>query len=524
MYPWQEVMSRNISSANFLSDSFIVEDEWTLPKSVLAIVLISLIIKLFLINLNKGEYTDGIIQLQLWSSPVVFFPPGYSALVWLVDQAIGNLLMSGRLVSIFASVAGLWMFYYLARWVLNDRDPAVWATLFLSLSPIFNRWSLRVMTDALFLTFFIICCIYSLKIVIDKRSYVTKLIFFTGCATLVRYQGLFFVPFILYGIWINKNATANKAKSIYTYIYGVASLLPWLAVGWWLFARGFGHTQQFIDRASHGFWVTLTVYYAMFETFLLYWPWAVTYSLFALGIVGLMNSFNANTRYKEFLIFFALTAAVFLVVQSCFLSYQYRYLLPLVPLWCIVSARGWGVFLRSERWSPWKKPVMYLILLNLLGMTGAVWRLQRDTFGDLAESAEFLNSAKYERAAKPDTRVLSDEIYRDGIYNVKMKFWANQFSQQNHDILLYSETSLRVGDVLILHNCYSDLERVKEQLDERFQYTVLHTWNNYRTVPLLPDIMVFPTGVPLTSNPPCMAFRFTTQNYYSVALQLTAEK
>ena len=499
-----------------------------IPRPAGVIVLVSLILKGSLISLNAAEYTDGIIQLRLWESPVVFFAPGFSLLASAVGLLTGDELLAGRLVSILASVITLILFYRLAGLVLNNEKEAFWATLFLALSPVFNRWSLRVMTDSLFLMFFTLCAYHYAALRLNPRQSPFRLLGWTGLATLVRYQGLFFLPFALFWVWKRKESW-NRAKTFRPMAGIFVSFVPWLLLGLWIGLRGFGHVEQFVERGSFSPWVMLTQYYLMFETFVLYWPWAVTYGLFALGVIGYVSLIKTGETGTGFVGLSCIAAVVFLVVQSCFLSFQYRYLLPLLPFWCIAAARGWSI---SGGWianSRIRTSVGALVLANLALMTAAVLILQRATFGDLADSARFLRSAKFQRLTSPDVRVLSDEFYREGVYNVKMRFWAGEDFEKKSSIEWYYATPPRPGDVVIFHNTYTSLETMeseKKRLEEQFDLAVLQIWRGqtwggpYVTIPLLPDIMVHPASPPLTSNPQCMAFRFFPQYYYSVALLL----
>ena len=508
----------------------------SIPLPVALVILGSLVLKLFLIQLNQGEYTDGIIQLQLWETPVVFFPPGYTFLARWLNRWVGDLLMAGRLVSIFASVASLVVFYGFAQRVLACDREAFWATLFLALSPIFNRWSLRVMTDSLFCFLFIANCALFIDALYNPKRSLAWLVGLTGISTLVRYQGLFFLLCILFLVlrkrfklnylYIDETDTFdnNKSSSLFLrLITYLLSLLPWLILGWWIGHRGFGHTAQFVERASNGFWITLLLYFNMFETFILYWPWAGTYGLFLLGVVGCVRWAKGTAREQAFLWFAGITAGIFLLAQSAFLSFQYRYLLPLVPLWCLAGAKGWSFVEGKIRPQRLRAVALGIVIANLLGLTLASWYLQRATFGDLVESAKFL------REVGRGLRVLSDESYRAGVYNVKMRFWSGR------DILYFSFASPREslaepkpGDLLVLHNEYTDIALALEQLKTRFDVVVLKRWSpavqpgEFVTVPLLPDIMVSPSY--LTSNPPCMAFRFTPQPYLSVVLRLGEKK
>ncbi|MFB3788295.1 MAG: ArnT family glycosyltransferase [bacterium] len=499
-----------------------------IPRPVGWIILVSLAVKLGLLHLNAGEYTDGIIQLRLWDSPVVFFPPGYSAAVWVVHVLTGDWLLAGRLVSIAASGITLLVFYRLALFLTTNENEALWATLFLALSPIFNRWSLRVMTDSLFLALFVWCAYQYVVLRADPQRSPFRLLGWTGVAALVRYQGLFFLPFALVWIWKRKE-TWEEAGSGRRAAGILGSFVPWLALGLWIGLRGFGHVEQFVERGSFSPWVTVTQYFLMFETFVLYWPWAVTYGLFILGAMGFVSLARTKGAGPWFVRFSAVAACVFLVAQSAFLSFQYRYMLPLLPLWCIAAARGWTVCGGRIENPRVRVGAGGLVLANLALMTAAVLLLQRATFGDLADSARFLASAKFQRVAPPGTRVLSDEFYREGVYNVKMRFWAGEEFLKQSSIEWYYGTTPRAGDVVIFHNTYTSLsamETEKKRLEEKFDVSVLQIWRGqtwggeYMTIPLLPDIMVNPASPPLTSNPQCMAFRFFPQYYYSVALLL----
>lgn len=471
----------------------------------------TLAIKICLLDWNRGEYTDGIIQLNLWESPVVFFPPGYSGLVWLMNLLTDDLLIAGRLVSILASTAALGVFYTFAFAVLQSRKAALLATLFLACSPIFNRWSIRVMTDALFCLLFIQCCRVYWNALTHTTASLAPLFFWAGVASLIRYQGFFFVALGVYLLWI-------KRREIQITVYGLAGCLaaslPWLALAGWIVWRGFGHHQQFIERGSSGLGLTTLLYYNMFETYLIYWPWAITYLLFALGVIGWAAMASAKNNGRRFALFSLIAAAVFLIAQSAFLSFQYRYLLPLLPLWCIAAAHGWMRFSEWIRLPIYRSASLGLVLANLILMSAAVIVLQRGgAFGDLADSA------RYFKNVWPNARILSDEVYREGVYNPKVEFWSGRKVE-----LYWPERSdIRTGDIILLHNAYSDFEQVYDHLSERFELHVLGRWQAHST-PLLPDIMVYPSQVPLTSNPPAMGFRFMRQNYLTVAIRLERER
>lgn len=501
------------------------------PTSIVIIVLASLVIKMLMLQWNHGEYTDGIIQLTLWDSPIVFFPPGYSALVYAMNFIIPDLLLAGRAVSILASVATLIAFYMLAREILNHSKQAEWATLLFALSPVFNRWSIRVMTDSLFCLGFILCTYMLMLILNGKSKRVCYLIGLVGLFSLVRYQAFFFLPFVAYVIY-KKRELWKEATPLQMLNSALISLVPWIVMTGWIIYRGFGHQEQFAERAQYGFFTTLQLYWKMFETFILFYPWAVTYGVFICGIVGIVAFCQGNCAQKRFIQFFAMAAIVFLIVQSAFLSFQYRYLLPLIPLWCIIAAYGLDRIANYYANQSWKYAVYGVVILNLLFMSYAVLSYQRAAFSTLVDSAIFLQENYIE------ARVFSDETYGAHASNIKMQFWSGR------EILPLNKhlDDLHVGDLIVLHNAYTPLEnlpslpflsmeKLNKMLNEKFNVVQINQWsvaNNpakYSTLPLLPDIMVYPTSeYPLTSNPECMAFRFAPQNYYSVLIRLGEKK
>lgn len=475
--------------------------------------LLTLIFKLSILNLNQAEYTDGIIQLNLWTSSVVFFPPGYSALVWCVSRWTGDLLQAGRLVSVLASVLTLPVFYCLAKEVLGREKEALWAMVLLALSPIFCRWSMRVMTDSLFCLFFVINLYQTFLAWNNSKRSLSALTGWMGLSVLVRYQGLFFVFPLLY-LWVKRKAWQGKPINLRSLMGWFIAILPWLVLVYWISTRGFGHQSQFIERASQGLLNTLLAYYVMLETYLLYWPWAITYSLFGAGLLGIVSLWKAGNKERRFLGLTLFAFLVFLLVQAAFRSFQYRYLLPLLPLWCVCAGRGMGIVTESinQKWV--RTSLVTLILLNLIMMTTAVLMLQRGAFGDLAQAAHYLQTIG------TGSRVLSDEAYRSGVYNPKMQFWSGRKMDY------YYLTKPQAGDLVVLHNAYSDFEMENKTLSKHFDLVVLRRWDSL-SVPLLPDIMVMtihPQKLPLTSNPECMAFRFFPQRYSTVLLRLNEKK
>ncbi|MDP8246314.1 MAG: glycosyltransferase family 39 protein [Candidatus Hinthialibacter antarcticus] len=476
---------------------------WT---GVVALTFLSLLVRYFLIGFNQTEYTDGIIQLNVWDSPVVFFPPGYSAAVWLFESLGASSLIAGQLVSILASAACMPLIYLLAREVLDDEGESFWAAIFLALSPILNRWAIRVMTDAFFLPWFILGCWLIVRGLKGKANSAAWLLGVAGIASLVRYQGFYFIPWVGVLIFLQLKTTSNKKFG--SILIWIISVVPWALLVGWIAYRGFGHTEQFVERGSFGFWLTALLYYNMFETFLIYWPWAITHLLFVIGVIGWFVFAKGTEIQKRFAWFALITSLVFLVAQSAFLSFQYRYLLPLLPLWCVAAGRGIGYVISKIKMPYSKSIVTGLVAANLLIMTSAVLLMQRGAFGDIAQCGTYFSDVW------KDARLLSNERYGHYPIPFKMQFWSQR------EVLYYPVEEPKVGDIIVLHNTSGDIAEEFEYLSQRFQLQKLGDWRSSST-PLLPDIMVTPPM--MTSNPPAMGYRFTRQDYYTLAVRLEAK-
>ena len=469
-----------------------------------------------LIGWNRGEYTDGIIQLQLWKIPVAFFPPLYTIAVDLLNLVVGDLVVAGRLVSIFASSLVPVPLFLIGR-RLGDERVGLLASLLWVLSPMQNRWGLRVMTDSLFTFVFTIALLYYVRAVLDRREASDRalrgLFFWAGVATLVRYHGLVFLPLLLpllrWRIQFRSRRDEDKSdasKLGFSWPLPVVSL-PWLGLGVWLFISGFGHLGQFHERASLGLLITALSYYNHLEGYVLYLPWAIGYPLalwVAYAAVKLRSHRGPWGLIRALTI---LTLLMWLPVQTAFQSFQFRYFLPLLPLWCLMA--GYGLYrAKEERLFSIRahRVALAVTVFWLSAMSALVIGLQRNAFADITDAAGFIAQRP------PEERIFSNEIYREGVEAVKISFWSGRTVRGLHLDLLES------GDLVAIHNVYGGMPT---DLRSRFKLETVFRSRCY-LYPLLPDIMVFPPGT--TSHPAAMSFRFTPQVYETEVVRLTERR
>jgi uncharacterized membrane protein len=505
-------------------------------KILLIILLFTFASRLVLLHWNSGEYTDGIIQMTLFTAAKEnsFYPPLYSFLILLFNYIFHNLETSAKLISMLAGTLSIIPVYLIAKRIFDEKTVVVAVILF-AISPEIWRWQIRIMTDSLFTLFFIWSIYLLLQIrnppfnsVQDKQSEIRNLCFawfFAGLASLTRYQGIALVPpLIIVTILLIRQKEINiKLPTAYCLL--PTAIIPWLILIWWVALRGFGHFGQYAERVGQTWWMSLLSYLTMAETFILYIPYELTYPVFGFFIYGMISmnrkmgeqengrigNQNIYLRFTDspihrfnqlFLYFFI----IWLIIHAPFESFQYRYFIPIFPFFIILASYGIAKFQRSLV----RKTVgIVAIIFSLLFSLTALY-FQRDTFGDIKQAAIVLNDVN--RA--PTNRVYGNELYRPGMDNLKLKFWSGlKIEPYNTE----TREQLVPGDYIVLHNVYGNIPSELDFLKTRYALRRIYQ-PKVRTVPLLPDIMVSP---PFTSHPACMIFKYFPQEFTTVILQVT---
>lgn len=498
------------------------------PLSLL--ILIGIGTRIFLLNWYGGEYTDGIIQLQLFQNQNAYFPPLYPAVVDLVQTFVRHPILAGRLVSLLGSTLVLIPLFHLTQ-RLYGRSAAIWAGVLYLSAAIPNRWALRVMSDSLFTFFFmlgIMAFLFSLtepshspirnlsvkmssqlNLVLSRvrlRRWTYLLIASAGLATLTRYQGLALVPLIILSLWRNR-----QGYSKWEVVESLSAVIPWGILIWWLRYRGFGHPEQFAGRIHSTPWQTALAYWDMAETFLLYLPYALTVPVFALILLGYFSRGISSLFIPARWTFLYLLLAWF-PVHAAFQSFQYRYFLPLVPLMMVFAGQGMCSLLNHWRRRNWKGSSIAASVVVIQSLTFAICVLvfQRHAFSDFTEIGELIAGQDLQGG-----KVYASEVYNPGNYNIKLSFWAEQPIEFFSSL---EQASFKPGDYIFLSNVYNSMEGAYEVLSRRYHFEVFYQSQRYTLIPLLPDIMVYPPGA--TSQPLCMAYRFYPQVYYSYLIRI----
>lgn len=536
---------------------------------VLALLIVNFVWRLLWLPLSQGAYTDGILQVDMIRFGLTYWPPFYGLLTRLFAWAPGvGLEDAGRFVSLICGTLTLIPVAVIAQRLFGLRA-ALMAMIVYTCSPVPLRWSLQVMSDAPFTLFWML----SLSAMIlaadalwpahflqpgeEKRGRAPRrasqwllLASLTGAlATLTRYQGVFLFPLIgllvYYGMMRPAPATAAEgdegekkesekkddgtppADETERPLPWWVTLTPWLILPVWLFQKGPGplmiHISQIGERAqSESFLQTLLNYWWYFEQFVLMSPYFLTYGIFGFAVYGLFR-----TQYKTTRIRLSAYAALYLILailalQSVFQAFQSRYLLPLIPLFCI--AAGHGIAIWQKRCIDHRVRFLALVVPSLgfgLLFSAAVAFYQGTPFADIKEAGEYVASLpQFHETLQMDRDIFTTEVYNADIPTPKIEFWTGR----DDVLILGGEIQPKPGDYIILPSVYGGLGRggwtqyqsVKKEVSMLLPAKELKTFA-YISYPLLPDIMEEPgTHV----NPLAWHLRYIRQNFETSVLEV----
>jgi hypothetical protein len=491
---------------------------------LVGIVAFNILFRFLLLRINTGEYTDGVLQIIQFGQRDSFWPPLYTAAIWLLRCVGMDGIPAGRVLSCMASVVLIWPLWSLANaWA--GRRAALFTLVLYTVSPMALRWSLRVMTDMPFLAFFHGAC--AMWLLWKARRDETKsaaplggIVVLSVAATLTRYQGLLALPLVAEGLWW---ALRNRARGRG---WAVAAQALWLSLPAWLMYQRFGHWQQIVERQSNlGVGETVLNYWYVFEMFLAFAPYFLTLPVFCFFVYGVVRGASrtddrvssSRIAIRPMLLYVSLTV---LVVQSAFQSFQSRYLLPLLPL--VLTCAGAGMAraeaILTERGKWPRRGMLAMVGLTVVwsfGFAMAVAMLQHDAFGDIYRAGAFLKAMRLPTT----THIYTNESYKPQLNGVKLAYASGHSAEIIPELRQSAPggplpAPMPVGSILALHSAYGGPEKQRYlfgMLAQRYVLTpipngVFESW----LVPLLPDIMEDPGT---HQNPLAWMLRYRKQSF-----------
>lgn len=504
---------------------------------LIGFMIVSLLLKLTVININGGEYTDGILQLLVFKIDSGLYPPLYGALSYLVSLFGTDLETAGKIVSISASVLTLVPLFYMAKFLAGSTS-AKFSLILFSVCALQWRWSLRVMTDSLYLffsTLALYCIIRTVAAYLDSRKtseresqmglivisdrFFACGIIVSALSVLTRYQGIVFAPLIaITGILliIMRWRVSRGLKISVVPPWSSFALLSWITVPIWMWYHGFVHQGQFSERAVQTNQGMMLAWWNTFESFVLISPYYFGYPIMVLAIAALLNKLGQIEpgRKKAFIWCWLIPSLLLLVLHSIFGSFQYRYMLPILPLGCIVAGIGATNLedyfrLREKAWvfrMAFMGGIIYLAFQSL-----SVVYLQSETFADQKIVAKKLKEYPKE------VPVYANELYGsfEKLRCVKLSYWSDRevksiFDSKTNDGI----AKLPIGSLVILGTQYggdSSVQGLFHSLSEK--YVMEPVYQNpifSRITPIHDDIMANPM---FNQNPMMWVMRYVPQQF-----------
>ena len=516
----------------------------TIPRHtlfLLAFAGLNIFWRALFLPVNQSAYTDGILQIDMFRQGVSYWPPVYALLTRLVAWIPGlGLEGGGRLVSFLCGVLVLWPLMAITRRLFGLRA-AFWAMAAWTVTPLALQWSLQVMTDMPF-TLFWLATLAAALIAIEcvlpgmfpnpeaagpanavKGTQWLLIASFCGAlATLTRYQGILLIAPLALAAWrigrIGRALPGRRALNSWI------TLLPWLAVPVWAL-QGIrslqNHAQQIGARTGMGTWDTLVNYLYLFEEFLLKSPYFLTYGLFGFLLYGLFRIQwgTARLRWSGWVCLY-LGLAIF-AMQAVFMSYQARYLLPLVPLACIFTGHGIAVWERHNQGRPL---IFWGLVLPTLGwglaFSALVAVYQGNPFKDIKSAAQYVGEK-----IPAGRRVFSNETYNRELNRpVKVGFWAGGreilFVDPIRLLMEPASNPLRPGDIIVLSSYnVANLELYNQIRRELLKRAPAHELKKFArfAYPLITDIM---QEGGTAQNPLAWELRYQPQYYETTILEV----
>ncbi len=203
------------------------------PLILIAIFIAGLVIRLYLFYEETFIGNDAVALARLGKNLVetgrysfgenynwgFFFPPGVSVLIGVVNLFIKDLLISGKLVSLFASLANIFLFYLIGK-ELHSKETGLFSAFIFAFHPIMlgtQVSSVRVATEPLFFCLLFLSIYLFFVLIRVNNFFVFALLGVSiGISYLTRPEGIFLLilPFLSF----NSCNLLQKKK----YLLGIA--------------------------------------------------------------------------------------------------------------------------------------------------------------------------------------------------------------------------------------------------------------------------------------------------------------
>jgi|GEM_PF-4174367 len=470
---------------------------------VLWIFLLNLLIRIIFIKYYTAEFTDGIFYLEYHFFQQSTYLPIYPFLIKIFSFLGQEPQVTGRLVSILMASLCIFPIFYLTKTIYNKKS-AVYSCLFFTFCPIIFSNSIRVMSDSTHLFFYLVSLYYGIHSFLNyQRKDIFLFLFFSGIAAFTRPEAILFIPLIaiLFFIYAHR-FSIGRAIRIFTFS----------GISWYLFII-FIILRLWITKSSGYFglykWslssITLCRIFDFLIAYLKAIPFASIYPVFLLFVFGIVivikQKFQKEKKLKLWLSILFYVLFIHLFSLSIMTFWSMRYLFCTIALIIITAGGGLNQLelILNKRWLI-TGIVIFCLVCAVISSAFAIYT-ERDFFGDIRRSAEYIRN---------NLRMVP--VYSDE--EIKTKFWSKG------KILAYKPDKLEVGQYIVLHSFYTDLEKELKFIKERYNIEFLYqTKSKVLSLPHLLNIApsVIDYQIPLK-------FREKETEYISVVVYIKSFK
>jgi len=361
--------------------------ERILKYTYILIILITIGILLFFYNQNQGYWWDEAVYLGLaqnlqegnyWINvpgQEAFRPPLFPVIIsGLLTFGFGIFLI--KFLPILFAIFSVLVIYDIVR-VMYNKEIALWSALVLTASHYFLFFSLKLLTESLFILLSLLMIyLYYSGIKEDRRLFLLAGLF-TGLAFLTRYMGgILFLVYLIYPLLIGKK---KEIKRIYKnkfywsgFIISILVLIPWFINGLSNFGSPVGSIFVGFGTVAEGFYIG--PWYFHFAN------WIEFFGLIGLfAIPGIYVLFSERTKENKLLLLFILLSLLALILIP---RKEVRYLLHYFHIYAIMIAIG-IVALRKKQFMKWVIPVIAIVLV-IMNIFSGIQLIQSDLRGGVS--------------------------------------------------------------------------------------------------------------------------------------------
>lgn len=353
--------------------------------ALLIILIISGSTLFYFFNINKGLWWDEAVYLGLAKNlferkgyfinfnQETFRPPLFPVLISILWYFFGISENIVRFFIVIVSILSIFLTYLLTKEIFGEEE-ALWASLFLATSHMFLFYSLKILTESLFI-FLSLLTIYTYYLGLEKNK---KFFLFSGIlmglSFLTRYPGLILPVFYLtFPLFTKKRKIIFEKDFLLGLAIFIIILIPWFVFSQINFGSPVG--ALFVESST----VSGEYFGGAWNYYFLHWieMFGLVGIFLVPGIIVILANLNKQKNIFILLLFVYSLAFFMLIPRK-----ELRYLMHYLPFYLIVFSIG-TVKLRKWVGPKWiiTGSALFFVVLNFLA---GIQNILADSMGGYA--------------------------------------------------------------------------------------------------------------------------------------------